>query len=313
VKDLLSKRIVVTGGSGMLGRALQKQIPNAIYVSSKDADLRDKTQTENLFRWHKPEVVIHLAGRVGGIKANMDNLGDFFYENIMINSNVLQCCKQYEVQKTLSVLSTCVYPNDATYPLTENQIHSGRPHHSNYGYAYAKRMLDVQSRSYRQQFGCNFITIIPNNLFGIHDNFDLEDSHVIPAMIRKFYEAKRDNKSVVLWGDGTPLREFTYADDMARIILFLLKKYNSSQPINVGNTEEHSISTVANMISDIYNFQGNVVWDTSGPPGQFRKPSNNKNLINLGWSQGEYTSFKESLLTVCKWFEENYDVARGVV
>lgn len=296
----------------MLGHALQKQIPKAIYVSSKDADLRNKTQTENLFRRLKPEIVVHLAGRVGGIKANMDNLGDFFYENIMINSNVLECCRQHNVQKTLSVLSTCVYPNDATYPLTENQIHSGPPHHSNYGYAYAKRMLDVQSRSYRQQFGCNFITIIPNNLFGIHDNFDLEDSHVIPAMVRKFYEAKRDNKSVVLWGDGTPLREFTYAGDMARIILFLLKKYNSPHPINVGNTEEHTISAVANMISDIYNFRGDIVWDVSNPPGQFRKPSSNKGLTELGWPQEGYTDFKKTLQIVCKWFDENYDKVRGV-
>jgi len=312
VIDLLNKKVLVTGGTGMLGKALQKQFPSAIYASTKDADLRNKTQAEKLFKFHKPEVVIHLAGRVGGIKANMDNLGEFFYENIMINSNVLECCRKYQVQKALSVLSTCVYPDDATYPLTEEQIHSGQPHHSNYGYAYAKRMLDVQSRSYREQFGCNFITIIPNNLFGIHDNFDLENSHVIPAMIRKFYEAKRDNKSVVLWGDGTPLREFTYAGDMARIILFLLKNYDNPYPINVGSTEEHSIKTVANIISNIYNFKGDIIWDTSGPPGQFRKPSSNKNLIDLGWTQEEYTDFSKSLQLVCEWFEENYSVARGI-
>lgn len=312
MRDLLNKKILVTGGTGMLGQALRKELPSAIYASSKEADLRDGGQTENLFQHHNPEIVIHLAGRVGGIKANMDNLGEFFYENIMINSNVLECCRKYNVQKTLSVLSTCVYPDDATYPLTEEQIHSGRPHHSNYGYAYAKRMLDVQSRAYRQQFGCNYITIIPNNLFGIHDNFDLEDSHVIPAMIRKFYEARRDNSPVILWGDGTPLREFTYSGDMAKIILFLLENYNSPQPINVGSVEEHSIGKIADIISDIYNFKGDIIWDTSGPPGQFRKPSSNSLLTELGWPQDGYSDFQESLRLVCEWFEKSYETARGV-
>ena len=173
-------------------------------------------------------------------------------------------------------------------------------------------MLDVQSRAYRDQFGCNFITAVPNNLFGLYDNFDLQNSHVLPAIIRKIYEAKRDESKVVLWGDGTPLREFTYAKDMAEIIVFLLENYNDPGPINVGNTTEYSIKQIATMISDIYDFRGEIVWNTSGPPGQLRKPSSNKKLLDLGWSKDRYTDFYSALRDVCIWFEMNYDSVRGV-
>jgi GDP-L-fucose synthase len=313
VNKLEAKNILVTGGSGMLGNALRNILHGAVYLSSEDGDLRDKDSTEAIFEKYRPDMVVHMAGRVGGIKANMNHLGEFYYDNIMINTNVLEACRKYEVEKALSILSTCVYPDSATYPLTEEQIHNGHPHHSNYAYAHAKRMLDVQSRAYRDQYGCNFITAVPNNLFGMHDNFDLENSHVLPAMIRKIYEAKRDDKIVTLWGDGSPLREFTYSIDMARIIIFLLENYNGPAPINVGNTTEYSIKSVADMITEILEFKGKIVWDTSGPPGQFRKPSSNSNLTDLGWSQDNYTDFYVALKTVCKWFESNYDIAKGVI
>ena len=163
---------------------------------------------------------------MGGLKANLNNLGSFYYENIIINSNVLEASRKFNVKKVVSLLSTCVYPDKITYPLTEEQIHNGKPHDSNYGYAYAKRMLDVQSQAYRDQYGCNFITAIPNNLFGENDNFDLENSHLIPAIIRKVHEAKMNNSDIILWGDGSPLREFTYSKDLAKIILFLLNNYD---------------------------------------------------------------------------------------
>ena len=306
------KSVLVTGGTGMLGNALQDVLPSAKYLSSKDGDLRDRRQTEAIFEKYNPDIVVHMAGRVGGIKANMNHLGEFYYDNIMINTNVLEASRKYNVQKVLSVLSTCVYPDDIRYPLTEDQIHNGRPHHSNYAYAHAKRMLDVQSRAYRQQYGCNFITVVPNNLFGIHDNFDLQNSHVLPAMIRKIYEAKKYGRPVTLWGDGSPLREFTFSHDMAKIIVFLLENYNDANPINVGNTKEYSIREVAEIIAKIYDYDGEIIWDTSGPPGQFRKPSSNKSLLDLGFSEDNYTEFNTAIRTVCEWFEKHYEEVRGV-
>tara|TARA_R110000824_G_scaffold331078_1_gene517841 strand:+ start:18319 stop:19248 length:930 start_codon:yes stop_codon:yes gene_type:complete len=308
----MTKRILVTGGSGMVGYALREMLPEAVYLSSKDGDLRDQKITNDIFERYQPEIVIHMAGKVGGVKANMTYLGDFFYDNIMINTNVLEACRKFKIEKVLSMLSTCVYPDETTYPLVEEQIHNGMPHHTNYAYACAKRMLDIQSRAYRDQHGCNFITVIPNNLFGINDNFDLENSHVLPAIIRKIYEGKKFNKEVVLWGDGTPLREFTYSSDMAKLILFLIENYDEPEPINVGNTKEYSIKEVAEIIASIYDYRDTIVWDTSKPPGQFRKPSSNKKLLDLGWSQKNYTDLYIALEKVCKWFEKEYKYTRGV-
>jgi GDP-L-fucose synthase len=311
-ENIMTKRILVTGGTGMVGSALRELLPEAIYLSSKDGDLRDQKITNDIFEKLQPEIVIHLAGKVGGVKANLTYLGDFFYDNIMINTNVLEACKKFKVEKALSMLSTCVYPDDTTYPLMEEQIHNGMPHHTNYAYACAKRMLDIQSRAYRDQYGSNFITVIPNNLFGINDNFDLDNSHVLPAIIRKIYEGKRFNKDVVLWGDGTPLREFTYSCDMAKIILFLIKEYDDREPINVGNTKEYSIKEVAEIIASIYDYKEPIIWDTLKPPGQFRKPSSNEKLLELGWSSDNYTDIHISLKKVCDWFAKEYKHTRGV-
>ncbi|MHA2039648.1 MAG: GDP-L-fucose synthase family protein [Promethearchaeota archaeon] len=305
------KRILITGGSGMVGYGF-KQIKtdhDLILVNRKDADLLNYSEVLNLINSLKPDAVIHLAAKVGGIKANMEQMGDFYNQNIIMNTNVLNACKELKVKKVLSLLSTCVYPDNAIYPLTEDQIHSGKPHDSNYAYAYAKRMLDVQSRSYRKQFGCNFITAIPNNLFGNNDNYHLNDSHVIPAIMHKMYKAKTDVK---LWGDGNQLREFTYSQDLAKILLFLIENYNDEDPINVGNTQEHSIKSIAIKIKKFMNFQGQIIWDTSKPAGQFRKPSSNSKLLKLGWKQNNFTDFDLALQKSCDWFIENYPNVRGI-
>ena len=305
-------KILVTGGSGMIGSALKEDLQDAIYISSKDYNLTDANSCEQMYKDHRPDYIIHLAAKVGGIKANMDKLADFYYENIMINTNVLHYAKKYNVKKALSVLSTCVYPDEVDYPLVEKNIHNGEPHKSNFAYAHVKRMADIQSRAYRQQYGCNFITIVPNNLFGENDNFDLKDSHVLPAIIRKVYEAKMQNGPVALWGDGTPLREFTYSKDLSKIILFLLERYDDEGPINVGNTKEYSIRDVADMIAKIFNFKGEILWRSDMPKGQYRKPSDNSKLRSLGWEQNNYTGFYESLTNVCNWFEKEYPKVRGV-
>ena len=244
-----------------------------VRVGSNDYDLMSADSADRMIEENSPDVIIHLAAKVGGVKANMDYLGDFFYENILINTHVLESAKRHNISKVVSLLSTCVYPNQVNYPLTPVQVHNGRPHHSNYAYAHAKRMLDVQSRAYRDQYGCNFITAIPNNLFGENDNFDLDNSHVLPAMIRKMYEARLEDRDVVLWGDGSPLREFTYSYDLARALLLLVEGYDDRDPINVGNTVEISIKDVAERIAKAVDFKGNIIWRTEMPLGQHRKPS----------------------------------------
>ena len=307
-------KILITGGTGMVGSAFKniETEHELVLIGSKDYKLNRADQAYWMLQNIKPDAIIHLAAQVGGIKANMDYPGDFYINNIRINTNVLDAAKNFEVEKVISLLSTCIYPDNATYPLTEDQIQNGAPHFSNYAYAYAKRMLDVQSRAYRKQYGCNFITAIPNNLFGENDNFDLENSHVVPAMIRKMYEAKLNDEDVTLWGDGSPLREFTYSKDLAEILLFLLEHYDEEGPINVGNTNEISIKEVAETIAGILDFKGQIVWDITKPKGQFRKPSDNSKLLELGWREENYTNFRKALTNVCQHVILKYPHLRGI-
>jgi len=308
------KRILITGGTGMVGSAFRVYEPDgAVRVGSSDCNLTDISETMSLLHEHKPDAVVHLAARVGGVKGNYDFVGDFFRENIMMNTNILEACRLYEVSKVVSLLSTCIYPDSPRYPLTEDQIHAGEPHYSNFGYAYAKRMIEVQCRAYRQQYGCNFVTAVPNNIFGENDNFDLENSHVIPAIIRKIYEAREnDENTVTLWGDGSPLREFTYSSDVADALMFVMRNYDDATPINIGCTGEISIKNVAELIARNMNYGGEIVWDVSMPKGQLRKPSSNGRFLDLGWDDSFYTPFKTGLSRTCTWFEKNYPNVRGV-
>ena len=303
--------ITITGGSGMVGSAFKRVLPRAYYPARWDMDLLCQSDVNFLAE----DIIVHLAAKVGGVQANMSAMGDFYYENEKINQNVLQRAKDANAKKVVSLLSTCVYPDAPyiTYPLTEDQLHMGPPHSSNFGYAYAKRMVDVMSRAYRQQYGCNFITAIPNNLYGENDNFDLENSHVIPALMRKIWEAKINKKPFVeCWGDGSPLREFTYSEDIARILLFLLEHYDEPTPINIGNTDEYSIKEVINILCEFLEYEGEVVWNTDKPAGQHRKPSSNQKLLDLGWDKGAYTPLTKGLKKSCEWFIMNYPKVRGV-
>ena len=305
-------KLLVTGGSGMIGQALKSVGCDAIYLSSKDCDLKNLEKTCDIISKHRPTHVIHLAAKVGGVKANSDYPASFYFDNILINTNVLEACRKNNVDKVLSMLSTCIFPDTTEYPLTEKQMHSGPPHPSNFAYAHVKRMIDVQSRAYRQQYGCNYITVVPNNLFGEHDNFDLNNSHVLPAIIRKIHEAKISGTNVVLWGDGSPLREFTYSKDLARELLFVLKNYNDDCPINIGNSHEISIKECAINIAQVMGYDGKIMWNTNMPAGQYRKPSDKTKVRSLGWKQTEYTPFKESISKTCNWFTENYPNVRGI-
>lgn len=304
-------RVLVTGGTGMVGTALQKIMPHATYVGS-EYDLTNFESTLQLFGEIKPEYVIHLAAKVSGMKGNMDALGTHYTENVYMNTNVLEASRLFDVKKVLSVLSTCIYPELITFPYVEEDIHLGMPHHGNIGYGFSKRMLDIQAKAYRDQYGSNFINIIPNNLFGENDNFSLFDSHVIPSMIRKFYEGKINDMDVTLWGDGSPLREFTYSNDLAEIIIFMFNNYDSSEPINVGNPGEHTIKEISEVICDYFEFTNKIIWNTSVPNGQSRKPSDNTKFINLGWSNDNYIDFKTAVGNTCDWFVKNYKNVRGI-
>lgn len=318
------KLAMVTGGTGMVGSALTKELLKQsmaiLQPGSKDFNLVDKNATNKYFETiadtSKIECVFHLAAKVGGVKANSDSLGTFYRDNILINTNILDSCVFFKVNKLISMLSTCVYPDApyVKYPLTEEQLHMGPPHDSNFGYAYAKRMLDVQTRAYRKQYGVNYVTVIPNNLFGEHDNFHLEDSHVIPALMRKIWEAKLNNSPTVeIWGDGSPLREFTYSGDIARILLKVAEEYNEEAPLNIGNTEEHSIASVAKKLAVHLEYDGKLVFNVDKPSGQFRKPSSNKRLLEkTSWRVEDYTPFDIALNKTCQWFKIAYPNVRGI-
>ena len=308
------KNILTTCVSRMLGTSLKEIYPEAIYVSSSQYDLRSEEECNAMFKKYCPECVIHLAARVGGVKNNQEHLGEFFYDNIKMNTNVLEYSRRYNVKKVVSLMSSCIFPDIIEHPLTEDKIHLGEPHISNFGYAYAKRALDIQSRAYRKQYGCNFVTIVPNNLVGVNDNYDLNGSHVVPALIRKIYEAKKNNTKATIWGDGSAWREFTSSKDIAKIIKLILEKYDYEYPLNVGNTQSHSIRQVVNMICDILGFRKeNIIWDVSQPTGQYLKPSCNKKFLGLtGWKKTDYTPLKEVLEEVCEHFESNYPNLRGI-
>jgi GDP-L-fucose synthase len=197
--------------------------------------------------------------------------------------------------------------------MTEDQLNNGPPHSSNFGYAYAKRMLEVQARAYREQFGTDHICVIPNNLYGENDNYDLENSHVLPALVRKIWEAKLQNKKYFeVWGDGEVYREFTYSEDICNSLLFCMDNYKGSDPINIGNTREHKLKDIIYLICDLLNYNGDIVFDTSKPKGQVRKPTSNKKFIDIGWNDSNYTSLEVGLKKTCDWFIKNYPNIRGI-
>lgn len=308
-----ARKALVTGATGLLGSEIMKLTPESISLNSKDCDLTESNHVILTLEDGRVDTVVHCAARVGGVKANTDYVADFFDDNVRMNMNVIEACRERGL-KLVSVLSTCIYPDApyVKYPLTEDQLHMGPPHHSNFGYAYAKRMLEVQSRAYRQQFGCNFISVIPNNLYGPNDNYDLNSGHVIPALIRKFHEAMLEGKDeVVVWGTGRPVREFTFARDAAEIILWLAENYDGDEPVNIGNPDWVSIENLARMIGEEIGYEGNLKFDSSKPDGQYEKPSSNEKLRSLGWD-GEYTPLREGLHETIKSFVDRYPDIRGV-
>lgn len=296
---------LVTGGSGLIG----SEFSDYIKVRKNDFNLIDPNHVELMFEKYKPDVVIHTAAKVGGVLSNMTYKGDFFYENIMMNTNIIHYAKKYNVKKLISFLSTCVFPDKIEYPLDETKIHLGPPHTSNDAYAYAKRMSQVQISAYNEQYGTNYFCVIPTNVYGPNDNYDLNNSHVIPGIIHKCYLAIKNDSILELWGDGSPLREFVFANDVANICNILIEKYNSTEPIIISTSQEISIKEIANLISKIMGYKKEIRWNTNKPNGQFRKPSENKNLIKI-IGDFSFTPIEKGLEKTIDYFINNYEKVR---
>ncbi len=275
--DWARERVVVTGGAGFLGTVVVEKLRErgareVIVPRSAEYDLVDGAAVRRLLQDSKPTIVLHLAARVGGIGANRNNPGRFFYENAMMGIQLMHESWRAGVQKLVAVGTVCAYPKFCPIPFSEDDLWNGYPEETNAPYGIAKKILSVQSQAYREQYGFNSVVLYPVNLYGPGDNFDLESSHVIPAMLRKFHEAKRDGRTeVVLWGDGSPTREFFYVDDCAEGILRATERYDSSDPVNLGSSQEISMKELAQSIQELVGFEGTILWDTSKPNGQPRR------------------------------------------
>lgn len=271
------ERVLVTGGGGFLGthvvRQLQKRdVPHVSVPRSREWDLRRADQTEAVFAEARPDLVIHLAATVGGIGANRKRPGAFFYDNMAMGMNVLEQARRYRVKKLLLVGTVCAYPKFTPVPFREDDLWNGYPEETNAPYGVAKKALHVMANAYRAEYGMNMITIFPANLYGPGDHSDLETSHVIPALIRKFHEAQLAGESVVtLWGDGAPTREFLYVEDGARGLVDAAERYDEAPPVNLGTGDEISIKDVAMRISSLIGYRGGIHWDTEKPNGQPRR------------------------------------------
>jgi GDP-L-fucose synthase len=316
----LKKTILVTGGSGLVGNAInyistkQKYTNkyNFIFISSKQYDLSNMNETSQMFLNHKPNYVIHLAACVGGLFKNMNNKVEMLEKNLMINYNVVKCSHDYGVEKLIACLSTCIFPdNIEKYPIDEQMLHNGPPHHSNDAYAYAKRMLEIHCRAYRENYGDNFTCIIPTNIYGPHDNFDLENGHVLPSLIHKCFLAKQNNEDFVVRGSGKPLRQFIFSHDLAKIIMILFEKnVNENIIISVSEEDEISIGDVGKTIAETFDYSDRIVFDESYSDGQYKKTVGIEKLKELLDDDFQFTGIKEGLQKTIEWFIKNHDIKK---
>jgi GDP-L-fucose synthase len=299
-------KILITGGSGLVGSSFE----SGIKLSSKELNLLDYNQSLEVIKQSKPKSIIHCAAVVGGLYNNMSNPAIFFDNNIAINSNILKISKIIGVKKFIGFLSTCIFPDQLGRPLIEDDLHLGPPHKSNFAYAYAKRMLDVQVESYNQQYNTEYFNVIPTNIYGPNDNFNIENGHVIPALIHKTYLAKKNNKPLVIYGSGIAKREFIFSKDLSKICTQLMECYNSSKPIIISNSEEEiSIKKIVDIITNIFQFDGEIIYDKTKSDGQLRKNTDNSRLKSV-IKDLNFTSIENGLKITIDWFVNNYEKAR---
>lgn len=298
--------VIVTGGSGMIGQALQKLQPSWIYLSSKDVDLRNYTTTFNTIMNHNPKVVIHLAANVGGLFKNLNHQSEMFFDNMSMNMNIVKVCALMNI-RLITCLSTCIFPDKTCYPITEDMLHDGPPHESNFGYAYAKRMMDIMCKCFTN---LNYTCIIPCNIYGPHDNFSIDNGHVIPSLIHKTYLAKLDDKPLKVFGTGKSLRQFVYSFDVAQIIVKLLNIRADIAPkrLVIAPSEEMDIHWIVKYITNAY--QINYKFDNDEKKdGQYKKTVSNQLLMTY-FPDFKFTPIHHGLNMTMDWFDANYENAR---
>ncbi len=304
-----NKRVLITGGAGFLGsfvveKLRQRGCKDIFVPRRKDYDLVEMEAVKRIHKDTQPNMVIHLAARVGGIGANQANPGKFFYDNLMMGAQLMEIGRQAGVEKFVTISTICAYPKFTPVPFKEEDLWNGYPEETNAPYGLAKKMLLVQSQAYRQQYGFNSIVLFPVNLYGPRDNFDLQTSHVIPALIRKCLEAKRrDASNIEVWGDGSPTREFLYVEDAAEGICLAAERYDSSEPVNLGSGMEISIKDLVHTIKRMTGFTGEIIWDTTKPNGQPRRS------LDISRAEKHFgfrakTSFEEGLRLTIEWYKD---------
>jgi GDP-L-fucose synthase len=306
--ELKGKRVVVTGGAGFLGsyvvEALRKRGVEPVVPRSRELDLVEMAHVRRLYREAKPQVVIHLAAVVGGIGANRENPGKFFYENLMMGVQLIEEARKAGTEKVVAIGTVCAYPKFTPVPFREDDLWNGYPEETNAPYGLAKKMLLVQAQAYRHQYGVNAIFLLPVNLYGPRDNFDPKVSHVIPALIKKVVDAQQEGKKeIVCWGDGSPTREFLHARDAAEGIVLATERYDGELPVNLGSSEEHAIKDLARLIADACEFKGQIRWDPSQPNGQPRRKLDTRRAESLFGFKARIP-FAEGLRETVAWYRE---------
>lgn len=302
-------KILVTGGDGMLGHALRKVCPEATFVSRQEADLRDLSQVERIFEKYKPEAVLHCAAIVGGVQANAERNADFFTDNIQINTNVLSVAARHRVMRLLSLLSSCAFQTYAERASTEDDLHQGVPFEGDRGYAYSKRMLDIQTQLIWKQDGLRFSTVTPVTMYGPHDDWDLENSHVLSALIYKCFLAKRDSKPLTVWGSGKAVRQFVFVEDVARFLTRVLEKIEGPDTLILAPDQGISIRELAEGIAREMHFEGPIEYDRSKPEGQLHKVLESKKFSKK-FPEFNFTPFHKGLKETIAWFEGELKVQK---